>query len=268
MTRWDRAVLDRLAVLGDDCILDIDCALPDFVTCRSPVPSTGPGPRADRSNGMLGAMAQPDGAADLLFTGGHVHTVDLARPRAEAVAVHGERIVAVGTAADFAPMRGPRTRVVDLAGWLLLPGFQDAHAHPISAGIDQIECDVRESRGREGVLAAIRSYVETHPHTPWIIGSGWYMADFENGSPRREDLDAIVPERPAFLPNRDGRCGADRRRPGDRHVRRRGGRCRRPRSRLRAINEREGPEATRPDDPSNDVRELQSPDGGWPAVPA
>ena len=142
--------------------------------------------------------------ADLVLTGGHVHTVDTGQPRAEAVAVRGERIVAVGSAAEIADLVGPRTRVVDLAGRLLLPGFQDAHVHPIFAGLDRLQCDVREARGRDGVLATIRAFVEAHPDDPWIIGSGWSMADFPNGTPRREDLDAIVGDRPAFFPNRDG----------------------------------------------------------------
>jgi len=142
--------------------------------------------------------------ADLVLTGGHVHTVDPGLPRAEAVAVGGERIVAVGSAADVADWIGPRTRVVDLAGRLLLPGFQDAHVHPTTGGMDLLECDVREHLGRRETLAAIAAYVAAHPEKAWIVGSGWYMGDFENGTPRREDLDAIVADRPAILPNRDG----------------------------------------------------------------
>lgn len=149
-------------------------------------------------------MLHPEGPADLILRGGHVHTVDPAAPRAEAVAVRGERIVAVGSAAVVAELEGPRTRVVDLAGRLLLPGFQDAHVHPISAGVDQLECDLRGARGREGVLETIRAYVAAHPDDEWVVGSGWSMADFEHGTPRREDLDAIVADRPAFFPNRDG----------------------------------------------------------------
>jgi predicted amidohydrolase YtcJ len=149
-------------------------------------------------------MLKPGGPADLVFIGGHVHTVDPGRPRADAVAIRGDRIVAVGSDSEVRGLIGPRTRVVDLAGRLLLPGFQDVHIHPIFAGVDRLQCDVREARGRDEVLAAIRSYVTTHPDDAWIIGSGWYMADFENGTPRREDLDAIVADRPAFLPNRDG----------------------------------------------------------------
>ena len=149
-------------------------------------------------------MTHPGGPADLVFTGGHVHTVDPGRPRAEAVAIRGERIVAIGSASDVAEHVGPRTRVVDLAGRMLVPGFQDVHVHPISGGVDQLECDVRESRGLDGILATIATYAAANPDLPWIVGSGWYMADFENGTPRREDLDRIVPDRPAFLPNRDG----------------------------------------------------------------
>lgn len=149
-------------------------------------------------------VSEVETLADLVLTGGHVHTVDPGRPRAEAVAVAGDRIAAVGSAGEIAAWIGPRTRVVDLAGRLLLPGFQDAHVHPVFGGMDLNECDVREHRGREAVLARIREYATAHPDAAWIIGSGWYMPDFPNGTPRREDLDAVVPDRPAFLPNRDG----------------------------------------------------------------
>jgi predicted amidohydrolase YtcJ len=142
--------------------------------------------------------------ADLVLTGGHIHTVDPARPRAEAVAVVGQHIAAVGSAREVGAWIGPRTRVVDLSGRLLIPGFQDAHVHAISGGMEISECDVRDVEGRDAVLARIRAYADSHPEKEWIVGSGWYMADFPGGTPRREDLDAIVPDRPAFLPNRDG----------------------------------------------------------------
>src|SRR3972149_5224366 len=75
--------------------------------------------------------------ADLVLRGGAVHTVDPARPRAQAVAVRGGRIVAVGTDADVGEHMGPRTRVVELRGRTLLPGFQDAHVHAVTAGPDR-----------------------------------------------------------------------------------------------------------------------------------
>jgi predicted amidohydrolase YtcJ len=146
----------------------------------------------------------PERPADLVLTGGRVHTVDSRQPRAEAVAIHGDRISAVGSTDDVTSAIGPRTRVVDLAGRLLLPGFQDAHVHPLSGGMDRMQCDLREAEGREAVLATIRAYADEHPGDDWIIGSGWYMGDFPGGLPRREELDGVLPDRPGFFPNRDG----------------------------------------------------------------
>lgn len=146
----------------------------------------------------------PDRPAEIVFTGGHVHTVDVNHPRAEAVAVHGNRISDVGSAAAIAAAIGPTTRVVDLNGRLLVPGFQDAHVHPLSGGMDRMQCDLRDAADRPAVLATIRAFVDAHPNDDWIIGSGWYMGHFPGGVPRREDLDAILPTRPAFFPNRDG----------------------------------------------------------------
>jgi predicted amidohydrolase YtcJ len=142
--------------------------------------------------------------ADLVLTGGHVHTVDPALPRAEAVAVSGDRIAAVGSARDIAEWIGPRTRVVDLAGRLLVPGFQDAHVHPVLGGMEMKECHLLDIDGRDAVFTTIRTYADAHPDLAWVVGSGWYMGDFPHGTPRREDLDAIVPDRPAYFPNRDG----------------------------------------------------------------
>jgi predicted amidohydrolase YtcJ len=146
----------------------------------------------------------PERHADVVFTGGHVHTVDIQRPRAEAVAIHGDRISGVGSADEIAAQIGPTTRVIDLAGRLLLPGFQDAHVHPLSGGMDRMQCDLREAEGREAVLATIRAYADEHPADDWIVGSGWYMGDFPGGTPRREDLDSVLPDRPGYFPNRDG----------------------------------------------------------------
>ncbi|HTG40787.1 MAG TPA: amidohydrolase, partial [Methylomirabilota bacterium] len=145
-----------------------------------------------------------DTPADLVFRGGHVHTVDASRPRAEAVAVQAGRIVATGNEAEIRPWIGARTRVVDLNGGLLVPGFQDAHVHPLHGGIGRLRCDLHDSPGRAGVLDTIRRYAAEHPDLPWILGAGWYMSDFPGGTPTREELDIVVPDRPTFLTNRDG----------------------------------------------------------------
>ena len=149
-------------------------------------------------------MSSVDRSADLVLTGGHVHTVDPERPRADAVAVQGGRIAAVGSVAEVERAIGPTTNVIDVSGRLVVPGFQDAHVHPVFAGVDKLQCNVNEARGRPAVLATIRAYVDAHPDVDWVVGAGWYMADFPNGVPRREDLDAIVDDRPVFLSNRDG----------------------------------------------------------------
>ena len=145
-----------------------------------------------------------DQPADLVLRGGRIATMDPARSWATALAVRGDRIVAVGPDPAVASHVGDATRVIELRGRTVTPGFQDAHVHPVHGGLTMLRCDLHESRGRDGVLAAIADYSRSHPDETWIRGGGWYMADFEGGTPRREDLDRIVPDRPVFLTNRDG----------------------------------------------------------------
>ena len=143
-------------------------------------------------------------AADLVFVNGAVYTVDATRSWAQAVAVRDGRIALVGTDDDVRAAVGRGTEVVDLAGRMLVPGFQDAHVHPVSAGIDMLECDLHDLDSKAGYLAAIAAYAEANPDEPWILGGGWSMDVFPRGCPSKDDLDAIVPDRPVFLPNRDG----------------------------------------------------------------
>jgi hypothetical protein len=144
-----------------------------------------------------------EGSADLVLTGGAVYTVDAARSWAQAVAVKDGRIAAVGTDADMRPHVGPRTEVVNLRGRMLLPGFQDAHVHASGGGLERRQCDLTEVHTREGYLAAIRAYADRNPGVAWIAGGGWGMDVFPGGVPSKEDLDAVVPDRPVFLSNRD-----------------------------------------------------------------
>ena len=147
---------------------------------------------------------RPDQPADLVLRGGRIATMDAARRFVSALAVRGERIVAVGPDAAVQAHIGPRTRVIELRGRTVTPGFQDAHVHPVGGGLDRLRCELHDTRGRDGLLALIAEYARTHPDEVWIRGGGWYMADFPGGTPRREDLDRIVPDRPVFLSNRDG----------------------------------------------------------------
>lgn len=140
--------------------------------------------------------------ADLVLTGGPVHTVDPARSRAGAVAVRDGRIVAVGHD-EVRELIGPRTEVVDLKGKLLLPGFQDAHVHPQGAGLELGLCHLADTVDPAVYLRRIREYADRNPDAEWITGGGWSLEAFPGGAPTAAALDAIVPDRPVFLPNRD-----------------------------------------------------------------
>ncbi|WP_169580674.1 MULTISPECIES: amidohydrolase [Microbacterium] len=141
--------------------------------------------------------------ADLIFTGGPVFTADTVRSRARTVAVKDGRIVAV-TGDDVADLVGPKTEIVDLQGRMLLPGFQDAHVHPVWGGLDMLRCDLAELRTADEYLEAIGQYVQRHPDDEWILGGGWQMSAFPGGTPTAAALDTVVSDRPAFFPNRDG----------------------------------------------------------------
>ncbi|WP_433920111.1 amidohydrolase [Streptomyces canus] len=140
--------------------------------------------------------------ADLVLTGGPVHTVDPARSRATAVAVRDGRIAAVGHD-EVRELIGSRTEVVDLAGKSLLPGFQDAHVHPQGAGLELGLCHLADTVDPVEYLRRIRAYADQHPDAEWITGGGWSLEAFPGGAPTAVALDAIVPDRPVFLPNRD-----------------------------------------------------------------
>jgi predicted amidohydrolase YtcJ len=142
--------------------------------------------------------------ADLAFVNGAAYTVNAARTRAQAIAVGGGRIVAVGTDADIRAHVGPRTDVIDLDGRMLLPGFQDAHVHPVSGGLDMLQCDLHDLHSREDYLLRVKTYAAEHPEQEWILGGGWSMDVFPGGTPTKDLLDDVVPDRIVFLPNRDG----------------------------------------------------------------
>ncbi|HYJ66172.1 MAG TPA: amidohydrolase [Nocardioidaceae bacterium] len=139
---------------------------------------------------------------DVVFAGGRIFAADGRAAFDGAVAVRDGRIVAVG-GDEVRDLAGPGTRVVDLAGGLLLPGFVDAHTHPVQGGLERLRCDLTEFDTREAYLDAIRTYAEANADAEWITGGGWSMAAFDGGWPQAAELDAIVPDRPVFLPNRD-----------------------------------------------------------------
>jgi predicted amidohydrolase YtcJ len=147
---------------------------------------------------------QSSGPADLVFVNGDVYTVDAARSWAQALAVRGGRILAVGTDDEVRQRCGPRTEVVDMLGGMLVPGFQDAHVHPVFGGLDMLQCDLHDLSTQEDYLLAIKTYAQANPDREWILGGGWAMDAFPGGTPTKELLDEVVPGRCVYLPNRDG----------------------------------------------------------------
>jgi predicted amidohydrolase YtcJ len=141
--------------------------------------------------------------ADLILRGATVHTVDAARRPAQAVAIESGRIAAVGDTNEVEGLRRPATRVVDLAGGMVLPAFQDAHCHLGSSGHATTLCALEETDDADAHLRRIAAYREAHPDRDWVVGSGWSMSDFPGGTPSAAALDAVVPDRPAVLTNRD-----------------------------------------------------------------
>ena len=98
---------------------------------------------------------------------------------------------------------GERAVEVDLAGGLLLPGFQDAHVHPVQGGLERMRCDLAELSTREEYAAAIGAYAAAHPDLPWVVGGGWTMSVFGTAGPSADELSTVVPDRPVMLLNRD-----------------------------------------------------------------
>ncbi|MEA2508270.1 MAG: hypothetical protein QOG21_352 [Actinomycetota bacterium] len=143
-------------------------------------------------------------APDLILTGAPVYTMDRVRSWQEAIAITDGVISAVGFRDEVTSLAGPGTRILDVSGCLVLPGFQDAHSHPPEGGIAKLQCDLHDLSERGEYLEAVRSYAEQHPDEEWLRGDGWAMPAFPGGTPHRSDLDAIVSDRPVVLVNRDG----------------------------------------------------------------
>lgn len=150
------------------------------------------------------AAASSD-AADLVLTNGRIYTVDEGRRWAEALAIRDERIVYVGDAAGTADFTGEATTVVDLGGRLVLPGFQDAHIHPISGGVEAMACDLNAFETVAEYRTRIAECAQASAEQPWVLGGGWSMAAFGPGARASKSiLDELVPDRPVLLYSRDG----------------------------------------------------------------
>ncbi|MCV7225029.1 amidohydrolase [Mycolicibacterium komossense] len=160
--------------------------------------STGPGTTPQSGE----RSSTPDGPADFVFHNGRVYTVAGPTPWAEAVAVTGKAITYVGDDAGALALAGPNTRIVDLGGKLLMPGFVEGHIHPFLGSFLSTGVDLQVPTGADA-LAAIAKYASDNPRGP-VRGFGWRVDMFGPEGPSRADLDTVLPDRPGFFFAIDG----------------------------------------------------------------
>lgn len=154
--------------------------------------------------------AQPP-RADLVFINGHVVTVDSQRPEAQAVAVRGDRIVAVGTTDAIRRLAGPQTRTIDLAGRLLIPGFIEGHGHYLGLGESKLVLDLTTARTWDDIVAMVGAAAREARPGEWIIGRGWHQEKWERtpqpnveGVPLHASLDRVSADHPGLLTHASG----------------------------------------------------------------
>jgi predicted amidohydrolase YtcJ len=160
--------------------------------------SGAPAAPAARAVATARAVAAPAG---LILFNGRIRTEDPAQPWVEALAVRGARLAVVGTNDVALALRGPHTRLIDLHGDLVTPGFIDSHVHFLDGGMYLSNVPLREAARMRDVLDAVGRYAERHPGSGWIQGEGWSYGypDLPRGEFHRELLDAVTAHRPVFL---------------------------------------------------------------------
>lgn len=153
-------------------------------------------------------QAQSKPAADLIITNAKIWTVDKSQPTAQALAVLGDRIVAVGSNAIIDAWRGLNTHVIDAGGKLLLPGFNDAHVHFVSGGMQLTNIQLNDATSPEEFARRIGERAKITPKGEWILGGNWDETKWSPPNiPTRELIDALTPDTPVFVSRYDGHMG-------------------------------------------------------------
>lgn len=149
--------------------------------------------------------------ADLVLLNGKVLTMDPARPEASALAVAGDRVLAVGSDAEIRKLAGDGTRVVDLAGKTAMPGFIDGHAHLVGIGDARIALDLRGAKSWDEVVSRVAAAARKARPGEWILGRGWHQKDWASppepnveGFPLHASLSAATPANPVLLSHASG----------------------------------------------------------------
>jgi predicted amidohydrolase YtcJ len=149
----------------------------------------------------LTAQAQK---ADRVLLHGNVWTGDPSKPRAQAIAIRGARILAVGSDSEIKRLAEKQTTITDLKGRFVCPGFQDAHLHFMSGSLGLESLSVVDAGSVAEIQKRVAAFAKAHPDRAWIIGRGWDYGLFDGGKPNRKLIDAVVADRPVVLYDRDG----------------------------------------------------------------
>ena len=153
----------------------------------------------------LWAAPAPAPPADTLLLHARIYTVNASQPWAEALAIRGGNIVAVGSAAEIEKYRGPSTRVIDAGGHLVLPGFTDCHIHFMGGALSLEQINLDDLKTISAIQERVKKFAAAHPQDPWILGRGWSYDVFGAAAlPDKKYLDQVVPDRPVLLEGYDG----------------------------------------------------------------
>jgi hypothetical protein len=144
-------------------------------------------------------------AADLVIINAKVRTMDSARPNAEAVAIMGNKVAAVGTTKEIRALAGANTKIIDAQGKLVLPGFNDSHVHFLDGGAGLSSVDLRDAKTPQEFVKRIADFAKKLPKGRWIQNGNW---DHENWTPNNLPtaamIDAVTPDNPVFINRLDG----------------------------------------------------------------
>lgn len=171
----------------------------------APSPNSTPAPVSSTTAPSAPSTGAVDPGADIVLVNGDIRTMDPANPRAQAVAIAGGQISAVGSTADVMEQAGSRTQRIELSGATVTPGLIDAHCHLYGLGVDLESVSVRGQPTEAATVAIVADAAKSRPANEWLIGRGWDQTRWPGQQfPTKKSLDAAVSDRPVILRRVDG----------------------------------------------------------------
>lgn len=162
---------------------------------------------------LLGCLQEPgipartgeEAPADILLLHGQIYTSNPGQPWAEALAIRGSKILAVGKDSEISRLGGPNSRVIDLGGRMAMPGIIDSHIHFLEGSLSLGQFDLGDAYSVEEIQRRVKAYAQAHPASRWLLGHGWLYDAFKpSGLPDKQFLDEVVPDRPVVVDCYDG----------------------------------------------------------------